>query len=41
MLSEEIVAFDIDNNKIFKKEELVSFPVPFTKSMIKSLEIQL
>ena len=41
MLSDEIVAFDIDNNRIYKKEELAQFPEPFTTSMITSLETQL
>jgi len=37
-LSEEVVAFDIENNRVHKKEDLPDFPTPFTGMLIKSLE---
>lgn len=40
-LCEEIVAFDIDYGRIFKKEKLPDFPEPFTQFLITSLEKQL
>jgi hypothetical protein len=35
ILGEEVVAFDIDNNKVYEKEELPDFPQPYTQLLIK------
>ena len=39
ILGEEVVAFDIDNNRVYEKEELPEFPQPYTQLLIKQLEI--
>ena len=40
-LGEEVIAFDIDRQKVFKKEELLPFPEPYTKLLINNLESQI
>ena len=34
-LPEEIIAFDIDHNKVFMKEELPRYPEPYTSFLIE------
>lgn len=42
ILGDEVVAFDIDNQRYFAKgEEIPEFPQPYTQLLIKQLEIQL